>query len=252
MGFERKDDLDAAYGKALFDKREEQWEHTLYNTELDILELVKRGDIEKISGRLNSVFPRHDGHLSDDPHRQAIYEFVACVTLVTRFAIEGDMQAEPAYTLSDAYIKLADRTRDVKGVHALYEKMLIDFAMWVKRAKTAESAKKKRSLPVTRCMEYIDSNTHNKISLETLGRAAGRNPAYLSVQFKEEIGVPLSTYINRQKVEEAKRLLRDKNMSISYIANVLAFSSQSYFAKIFKAVTGETPKEYRLNHFSIH
>jgi hypothetical protein len=155
-------DIDTIYAQITFDKREERWEHVPYNIELSLLEIVKRGEPEVLQGSLRDFFPPHNGHLSDDQHRQAIYEFVACVTLVTRFAIEGGMPSEPAYSLSDAYIKSADKTRDAGAVRELFSKMLIDFATRVKRAKKAA---KILSLPVVRCMEYIESNLHDKITL---------------------------------------------------------------------------------------
>jgi YesN/AraC family two-component response regulator len=154
------------------------------------LELIKRGDVSKIQGRIRDIFPAHNGHLSENPRRQTIYEFAACITLVTRFAIEGGLATEAAYTLSDAYIKSADKTADAKEVYAVYERMLIDFATKVKRAK------KRFSLPVMRCMEYIDSSLHSQISLEDIGKAAGRNPAYICVQFKTETGMALTKSIS--------------------------------------------------------
>jgi YesN/AraC family two-component response regulator len=234
---------------SVFDKREEQWLHIPYNEELNLLEMVKRGEVEKISGLLGKSFPVHNGHLSDDPHRQAIYEFVACTTLVTRFAVEGGVAVEQAYTLSDAYIKSADKTKDARAVYALYEKMIIDFTTKTRRAK---QAKKPFSLTVAKCMAYIDGHLHSRITLDDIGRSVGRNPAYLCVQFKEETGIPLSKYINMEKIDEAKLLLRDTNMSVSEISATLGYGSQSYFAKIFQAFAGDTPKRYRLRQAVEH
>jgi YesN/AraC family two-component response regulator len=235
---------ESLYGRIAFIRREEEWTHVTYHSELDLLEIIKRGEVEKISNRnrIRDMFPAHNGHLSDNPHRQAIYEFVACITLVTRFAVEGGLTTEQAYTLSDAYIKYADKTRNVGGVHTLYVKMLRDFAARVKRAR---NMKKPLSMPVIRAMEYIDSHLHNKISLQDIGKAVNRNPAYLCVQFKEEAGISISSFINHEKIEEAKHLLRNTDMAISEISMTLAYGSQSYFAKLFHERTGETPKNYR-------
>jgi hypothetical protein len=66
------------YGRVVFDKREERWEHIPYNIELSFLEIIKRGEPELLRESLRSFFPAHNGHLSDNPHKQAIYEFIAC------------------------------------------------------------------------------------------------------------------------------------------------------------------------------
>ncbi len=241
--------IDSAYSRLAYERREEQWEHISYYNELGFLQHIKRGEPEKIEGRVRAVFPAHNGHLSSDPLRQAIYEFVACITLVTRFAVEGGVTMEYAYTLSDAYIKSVDTAKDVLSVHRLCQKMLIDFATKVKRAKAAQ---KPLSMPVIQAINYIDSRLHYHLSLEDIANAVGRSASYLSVLFKEEMGVPLSRYINSEKIEEARHLLRDTDMTICEIAETLAFGSQSYFTKLFREFTGETPKSWRVKRIVKH
>jgi YesN/AraC family two-component response regulator len=232
-----------------FDRREQQWLHVPYEKELELLTFIKNGAVASVKESFFGVFPRHDGHLSRDARRQAIYEFIACVTLVTRFAVEGGLDIESAYSLSDAYIKSADQTKTREEVIALFERMAIDFTKKVKRAKQRE---KTVTPPVRKCIEYIDSNLHFKITLADLGRETERNPAYLCVKFKEEMDVSVTDYINTAKINEAKRVLLDSIVPLSEIANTLGFCTQSYFAKLFKEQTGETPKNYRINHFRTH
>jgi YesN/AraC family two-component response regulator len=232
-----------------FDRREEQWLHVPYEKELTLLGYVKNGDTERVKDKFFNAFPVHDGHLSENPRRQAIYEFVASVTLVTRFAIEGGLDIESAYSLSDAYIKSADRAKTPQEVFLLFPKMAIDFAEKVRQAK-----RKSKPLPpvIRKCIEYIDSNLHYTITLNDLGRETGKNPSYLCVQFKKEVGVSVTGYINRAKTGAAKQLLGDESIPISEIASTLGFCSQSYFTKVFKQQTGETPGSYRLHHFRTH
>ncbi|MDR1271982.1 MAG: AraC family transcriptional regulator [Clostridiales Family XIII bacterium] len=250
MGTEMTENgIESALSRENFDRREEQWLHVPYEEELKLLECVKNGDVEKVKIRFSDIFPIHEGHLSRDPHRQAIYAFVASVTLVTRFAIEGGLDIESAYSLSDAYIKSADGAKNTDEVFALFPKMTIDFSEKVRQAK-----RRSKPLPpvIRRCMEYIDSNLHYKITLNDLGRETGKNPSYLCVQFKNDVGISVTEYINRAKINAAKQLLRDDDIPVSEIAATLNFCSQSYFAKVFKQYTGETPKDYRVRHFRTH
>ena len=69
--------------------------------------------------------------------------------------------------------------------------------------------------------------------------------SYLSTKFKKETGMTLSQYIQEQKIEKAKSLLKTTDRSILEIATYLGFSSQGYFQNVFKKLTGMTPKEYR-------
>ena len=68
---------------------------------------------------------------------------------------------------------------------------------------------------------------------------------YLSEKFKKETGQTLTDFILQEKTEEAKRLLRYSEKSLSAIAAYLAFSSQGHFARVFKKYAGVTPNDYR-------
>ena len=67
---------------------------------------------------------------------------------------------------------------------------------------------------------------------------------YLSRRFKAETNETIKNYINRKKIEEAKRIMQSSNISLIDLAANLSFHDQSHFTKIFKEFTGETPKQY--------
>jgi YesN/AraC family two-component response regulator len=236
--------------ESTYRRREEGWHHVPYDTELAILRNIKQGDVNAILSffqKSTPSFPRLKGHLSDNAHRQAIYEFVAMVTLITRFAIEGGLDTETAFGISDAYIKAADRTTHKEAVYAMQYKAVLDFTKKVQQARTVQ----RLSPTMLRCMDYIDRNLHAKITLDDLAQEVGRNAAYLCVQFKGEVGISLTQYINQTKVEAAKALLNE-NVSIIQVSTLLGFCSQSYFSKVFKDIVGETPRSYQLSCFRNH
>jgi Transcriptional regulator containing an amidase domain and an AraC-type DNA-binding HTH domain len=67
--------------------------------------------------------------------------------------------------------------------------------------------------------------------------------------FKKEKGITISDYIRNTKIEASKVLLQYYDLSVTEIAEYLAFSSPSHFIKIFKNNTGFTPEIYRKNNF---
>ena len=71
---------------------------------------------------------------------------------------------------------------------------------------------------------------------------------HLAAKFKKETGMTLTDFILKEKIEEAKRLLRYSDRSLALIAEYLGFSSQSHFSKTFKKYVNTTPKEYREKH----
>ena len=68
---------------------------------------------------------------------------------------------------------------------------------------------------------------------------------YFSRLFKSELGVTFSEYVTIKKVEVAADMIRYSGSSICEISNILNFSTQSYFIKVFKKYTGTTPNEYK-------
>lgn len=91
---------------------------------------------------------------------------------------------------------------------------------------------------------FLDPN----FSLSVLAQKMKVNAKYLSQSINENQGQSFSRFINKQRVEKAKQLLRNPdfdNYSIEGIAIEVGFRSKSAFYKAFKEVTGLSPKEYQ-------
>lgn len=103
----------------------------------------------------------------------------------------------------------------------------------------------KHSDTVYKVIEYIRANYYRKISLEDIAKYVNFSKTYLSRIFKEETGENISMYINKIRIEKAKLLLSDKNISLLDVANRVGFEDQSYFTKVFKSVVGLSPKKFK-------
>ena len=91
--------------------------------------------------------------------------------------------------------------------------------------------------------EYIDINIYQKISLEDISRRLFLNPSYICRLYKQVTGENIKDYILKRKMEIAKDMLQS-SQNLSETAQMLGFSSQSYFIKVFKLFTGFTPKQF--------
>ncbi|HEY8501002.1 MAG TPA: helix-turn-helix transcriptional regulator, partial [Clostridia bacterium] len=54
-----------------------------------------------------------------------------------------------------------------------------------------------------------------------------------------------NTYLNYIRIEMSKKLLSDPSIAIVDISNLVGFEDQSYFSKVFKKMTGQSPKKFR-------
>ncbi|HHY63964.1 MAG TPA: response regulator [Clostridiaceae bacterium] len=97
---------------------------------------------------------------------------------------------------------------------------------------------------ISTAMSYIDANFSRDISLEEVSRETGLSPQYFSRFFKEETGENFIDYLTRVRITEAKRLLREKNLSVKEICYKVGYNDPNYFSKIFKKATGYSPSNY--------
>lgn len=98
------------------------------------------------------------------------------------------------------------------------------------------------------CMQlknYLDANYSENITLDMLAEITHMNKYYMAHAFTKYIGISPINYLLEKRIQEGKSLLESTSYSISQIAGMLGFSSQSYFSQAFKKAAGKTPVEYR-------
>ncbi len=93
-----------------FEMRENSMTHTPVENEMRFYEAVKRGDMDAARTLSTPLGGEGFGVLSTDRLRNLKYHLVITVSFITRFCVEGGMERETAYNLSDLYIRKADRT----------------------------------------------------------------------------------------------------------------------------------------------
>jgi AraC-like DNA-binding protein len=97
---------------------------------------------------------------------------------------------------------------------------------------------------IQKCVEYIEENFKESISLSTLADISGYSLSSFKVKFKDIIGITPAEYITLRKIEYAKQALRSSSQSITDLAFELGFSSSNYFCTVFKKYTNSTPSQY--------
>jgi len=230
----------------IYENRENGRRHHSYEEEMKPYRMMQKGDDRAPEEIRKLLLSPLMGKLSVDPVRDAKYTFLAGITLTTRFAIEGGMDSEHAYILSDLYIRRMDQCLDRNSVFSIFWEMFSYFTNQMRHLQTNPQY----SLHVHNCITYIDRNLHQELRLSDAAEELQLNRSYLSELFKKETGVSFSEFVRRRRIENAKNLLRDTDLTASEIAGALAFSSQSYFIHIFKEETGLTPGAYRKYHYS--
>lgn len=93
--------------------------------------------------------------------------------------------------------------------------------------------------------EYIEKNIFSNLSLSAVAAACNISANYLSRLFSKFNDMTFSNYVNQKKIEYAKKILLSTDMSVNEVASRLGFSDCSYFIKVFRKITGNSPSQYR-------
>lgn len=228
-------DLDISY------RRENTWLHHDPRLEREMFRHITNGDKAGLLQTQASFAEESFGRLSKKSQLRSKKNLaVSSITLATRAAIEGGLFWEIAYTLSDFHIQHIEELRDIPAVDRAQLAALCDFADQVR-----DNRSPKLSRVSALCQNYIFNHLYEEIPLSRLAELTGLNDSYLSQLFKQETGITISDYIRQERIEEAKRLMELPGITLSDIASRLQFNDQSYFTKVFKKVTGYTPKQYK-------
>lgn len=76
------------------------------------------------------------------------------------------------------------------------------------------------------------------------------NSAYLGKKFKEYTGVQFNVYLDKIRIEEAKKKLAETDLKVYQISKLVGYSNTDYFFMKFRKYTGMTPKEFKQEHCS--
>lgn len=90
---------------------------------------------------------------------------------------------------------------------------------------------------------YLREN--HEITVEELAAAFNYSPKYLGRLFKAKTGHTVKEYCNRLKIRQAEKMLTKTDLSIDQIATQTGFHSVTYFDRVFRSITGQSPQQYR-------
>ncbi|MCR5218291.1 helix-turn-helix domain-containing protein [Treponema sp.] len=228
-----------------FKNREYMINHIPYDREMAFYQSIRNGDMEEMKKLFKPLCVEGFGKLSNNPLRNIKYHLIITVAFITRYCIEGGLEMESAYNLSDIYIQKIDQCTSEEDIHKIHVEMTEAYVRRMQEQKT----RKVYSKPISLCIDYIYDNLHSRISLNELAQVSSLSPSYLSKLFHNEVGTTIAQYITTKKIEAAKNLLIYTENTPVDISNYLSFSSESHFISVFKKITGLTPKKFRNIHF---
>ncbi len=144
----------------------------------------------------------------------------------------GEMQ-EKFHLTYLKLLRMAEQNREQKA-----------FICW-ETSEEETGIKEKGEDPIEKAIIYIKRNLSKNISRTEVAREVYLNEEYFSRLFRQKTGATFKDYVLMEKMQEAKKLLRQSKFSVGIIASKVGYDNFSHFSKMFKKITDKTPQEYR-------
>ncbi len=100
-------------------------------------------------------------------------------------------------------------------------------------------------LRIQAAIEVIQNAISGKVEIETVARQTNVSASRLRHVFKAEMGLSLTQYIKRKRMQEAEHLLRTTFLSVKEIAHRVGFGNDNSFSREFHRTHGLAPGKYR-------
>ncbi|MCC4085755.1 YSIRK-targeted surface antigen transcriptional regulator [Enterococcus faecalis] len=213
----------------------------LFLYEKKILQYVESGNIDELKKMIftmsNGVVPSVSGNVLRSEKNYSIIVFEK----LAHSAIAMGMDVINAYQSRDSFVRRNELSINITEVLQIRDMAIVYYTSEIRKARV-----KKLSPLVSSIVQYIGLNMYTKISVKKIACYFSMSEAKLRVSFKREMHISIHNYILKRKVSEAKVMLK-ANIMINEIALLLGFCDSSHFSKVFKKLTGTTPKQYQMS-----
>nr|WP_239583423.1 response regulator [Metabacillus iocasae] len=106
-------------------------------------------------------------------------------------------------------------------------------------------AKKQNPDVIYEIEQFLQANFDRDVKLQEISDRFYLSREYISRKFKQEFNENISDYLVKVRMNKAKQLLRNEDLKVYEVANMIGYQDDKYFRKVFKKIEGVTPNEYR-------
>lgn len=211
-----------------------------YSCENELMDAVSKGQLHKADMLLAKLASFSYEQRVEDPVRNAKNYCIIVNTLLRKAAERGGVHPIYIHATSSDYANQIEKVHSLEAMPQLVGDMFREYCRLVR-----QHSMKNYSPPVQKALLYIDGNLTDNLSLRTLAEALNVSSSYLSGLFRKETGTTLTEHITRRRVRHAMHLLKTTRLQIQTVAQHCGMMDVQYFSKVFKRISGMTPKEYR-------
>jgi len=202
-----------------------------------IINSLKDSDIISAKNALDQLFNEYISRklTIEDVKISALEICTSCFILLFSYKIYDDMHYE--------YEKITyKKINGCKSINKLYEILSNNIQYTYDAINTNINNHKQIVIEVN---NYIMKNYNKKITLNDIATNLHISSSYLSRLYKKEQGETIFSFLNRTRIEMAKKMLKNTSLRISEVADEVGFDDPAYFTHVFTKYAGSSPKIFR-------
>lgn len=218
--------------------------HYSYQYEEEFWENFRNGVMDQEKTSITTLPDFFAGVFSHSKLKSIEYSIVSTITLATRHSIKAGVAPSLAYEISDSILQKISSTDNPLLMEAYTNTGINTFLEEIRKVKASDSD----NHYIKKCQEYISRHIFEKLSLKDIAESLHVNASYLSHIFSENMHMPLTSYIQHEKILVSCNLLKYSNQPIPMIAEYVNLAPQSRFSTLFKKYMGISPAKYRIRN----
>lgn len=184
---------------------------------------------------LEILFQRHHTVLHEI--RRRLVEFLAALT--------RGVQAPLGYPFYSAIRRIYETFR-LRELAELFRNLCYELGQLIAGRSSVHIAGAERSNAVKKAFTFMEENFSSPLGLQEVADATHVNPSHLARLFRRETGRTIVEYLQSLRINHAQELLATSELPALEIAFESGFESIEHFYRVFRRLTGTTPKNYRL------
>lgn len=216
---------------------------SMYTNENLYLQIITDGDLDGLSKLIGNLKSNMKFKLRSNNTLRDMKNYGFTLNSLSRKAAERGF-VHPFY-INEASTELAIRIENAASENELFTIFKEIPSVYCKIVR--EKSLKEYSLLIRKAINYINLNLNSNLTLSFIANNIVINPNYLSSKFNKEVHESIASFINRRRIEESLKLMKNASLSITAISEQVGFNDVNYFSKVFKKLLGVSPSEYRKN-----
>jgi len=203
-----------------------------------LLTAIRLNDADQVSTLIDQLFSSSIQNVLPPPEQ--LIKNIIRLALNTASVVSTFMEAQ---NYEEMLVQIESRLVSSQSLPLLkteFTKVMGELLDWLANLK-----KNKHDLIMKMCLQYLENNLKEDLTLKMVADHFYFSPSYFSELFKDYSSLTFNKYVSKLRLKKAAELLNKGCFRVYEVAIRVGFNDEKYFHRVFKKEFGVTPDEYR-------